>query len=413
MSKNVVIVGGGIIGLCSAYYLLNEGHNVTVIDKSDISSGASFVNAGYISPSHVVPLAAPGMVINGIKMMFNQASPFYLKPRFDVDLFRWMWYFNKSSTVKHVKKSAPVIKDITVFSKDLFEEMKNNKLFDFHFEKKGLLMSYQTSKFEKKEQNLASIALDQGLEVRHIAKEKLKLMEPEMNAEGAFYYLDDAHTTPDDFMKSLYAYLKVNGVDFFTNEEVTGFEKKSHKITKLITNKQQLNFDELVIATGSWVPKLSQKLGVKMLVQAGKGYRINVKRDTGINYPAILSELNTAVSPMDGFTRFGGTMEIAGINSKINKVRVQQIANNAQVFYPNLIINKDEMESVACGLRPVSPDGLPYIGRSKKLYNVCFATGHSMMGWSQAHATGKLISEIISEKETSLNIDSFRVDRFN
>jgi len=413
MSKKVVIIGGGIIGLSSAYYLLKEGHKVKVIDQSDITSGASFANAGYISPSHVVPLAAPGMVINGIKMMFNQASPFYLKPRFDIDLFKWAWQFNKSATVNHVQKSVPVIKDITVFSKGLFEEMKNNKLFDFHFEKKGLLMSYQTSKFEKKEQNLASIAKDQGLEVLHLDKTKLKEMEPEMKAEGAFHYLDDAHTTPDDFMKSLYGYLKANGVEFFTNEEVIGFEKKSNKITELITNKQQLIFDELVIATGSWTPILAKKLGVKMLVQAGKGYRINVKRNTGINYPAILSELNTAVSPMDGFTRFGGTMEIAGINSKINKVRIKQIANNASIFYPNVMITGDEMENAAFGLRPVSPDGLPFIGRSKKLNNVCFATGHAMMGWSQAHATGKLISEIISEKNPSLDLNPFSIDRFN
>ncbi|MFK5958304.1 MAG: FAD-dependent oxidoreductase, partial [Lutibacter sp.] len=208
MSKKVVIVGGGIIGLSSAYYLLKEGYKVTVIDQSDISSGASFVNAGFVSPSHIVPLAAPGMVINGIKMMFNQASPFYLKPRFDIDLFKWAWYFNKSSTTNHVKISIPIIKDLTFFSSHLFEEMKNSNLFDFHFEKKGLLMSYQTSKFENKERNLASIAKDQGLEVVHIDKAKLKEMEPEMKAEGAFYYLDDAHTTPDDFMRSLYAYLK-------------------------------------------------------------------------------------------------------------------------------------------------------------------------------------------------------------
>ena len=177
MSKKVVVIGGGIIGLSSAYYLLKEGHKVKVIDQFDISSGASFVNAGYISPSHIVPLAAPGMVINGIKMMFNQASPFYIKPRFDVDLLKWAWNFNKSSTAKHVQKSVPVIKDITVFSSGLFEEMKNSNLFDFHYEKKGLLISYQTSKFENKEQNLALIAKDQGLDVLHIDKAKLKEME--------------------------------------------------------------------------------------------------------------------------------------------------------------------------------------------------------------------------------------------
>ena len=149
-----------------------------------------------------------------------------------------------------------------------------------------------------------------------------------------------------------------------------------------------------------------------MLVQAGKGYRINVNRNTGIKYPAILTELNTAVSPMDGFTRFGGTMEIAGINDTINQVRVKAIANAAQTFYPNLTITKQEMQGAASGLRPVSPDGLPFIGRTKKYSNVCFATGHAMMGWSQGPATGKLISEIISEKKPSINMKPFKIERF-
>lgn len=412
MKKEVVIVGGGIIGLCTAYYLLKDGHQVTVIDQSDISSGASFVNAGFISPSHVTPLAAPGMVAMGFKMMFNSASPFYLKPRLDLDLMKWAWYFNKSATAKHVQEAAPVIKKFTLFSRELFEEMKSSRPFDFHLERKGLLMCYQTAKFEDKEARIAEVARKQGLEVAHLNKSKLKEMEPEMEAEGAFYYLDDSHSTPDDFMTIFYNYLKDEGVQFIINEKVLGFERNSTKITNLITSKQQLKFDELVIASGSWSPVLAKKLGIKMLVQAGKGYRINVNRNTGIKYPAILTELNTAVSPMDGFTRFGGTMEIAGINDTINQVRVKAIANAAQTFYPNLTITKQEMQGAASGLRPVSPDGLPFIGRTKKYSNVCFATGHAMMGWSQGPATGKLISEIISEKKPSINMKPFKIERF-
>ena len=413
MSKKVVIIGGGIIGLNSAYYLLKEGFEVSVIDQSDITSGASFVNAGYISPSHVTPLAAPGMVTSGIKMMFNQASPFYLKPRFDIDLFTWAWNFKKSATVKHVKYAAPIIKDFTILSRDLFQEVKDSGIFDFQFERKGLLMSYQTPKFEDKEARLADLARKQGLDVKHISKHELKEMEPEMKAEGAFYYLDDAHTTPDDFMNKMHHYLKSKGVRFYTNEKVVDFERNGQKITHLITDKQQLNFDELVVASGSWSPIVAKKLGIKLLVQAGKGYRINLHRKTGINYPAILAELNTAVSPMDGFTRFGGTMEIAGINTKINRIRVAQIAKNATVFYPNIKITNEEMKDADYGLRPVSPDGLPFIGRVKSLKNVSFATGHAMMGWSQGQATGKLISELISAKKTSLDLAPFSLERFN
>lgn len=411
MNKKVVIIGGGIIGLSTAYYLQQEACKVIVIDKSDISSGASFVNAGYISPSHVVPLAAPGMVASGIKMMFDPVSPFYLKPRFNADLWRWAWAFYKSATAKHVKAAAPIIKDLTVFSRELYQEMKDQSIFDFQFERKGLLMCYQTPKFEDKESHLAEAARTQGLKVIQITKAELHKMEPEINAEGAYYYTCDAHSTPDDFMQKMQRYLASKGVTFCTDETVLDFDFNSDSVKTITTTKQTLSFDELVIATGSWTPLLAKKLGIKILIQAGKGYRINVHRKTGINYPAILAERNTAVSPMTGFTRFGGTIEIAGINHNINPLRVKAIADAAHAFYPNITINNDEMAKADSGLRPVSPDGLPFIGRTKNFKNLCFATGHTMMGWSQGPATGKLISEIINGKKTSLNLEAFNPDR--
>jgi D-amino-acid dehydrogenase len=413
LKKEVVIIGGGIIGLCSAFYLQKEGHQVSIVEKSNLNSGASFVNAGFISPSHVVPLAAPGMVAMGAKMMFNSASPFYLKPRLNVNLLKWAWAFNKSATAKHVKKAAPIIKELTVFSRELFQEFKNNQLFNFHFEKKGLLMAYQTLKFEKKEAELAKIAKTQGLEVTHINKAKLKEMEPEIKAEGAYYYMCDAHSTPNEFMQKMILYLKSKGVIFYANETVLSIKNNVNDTQSLTTNKRTLTFDELVIAAGAWTPALVKKLGIKLLVEAGKGYSINVFRNTGIKYPAILAERNTAITPMDGFTRFGGTMEIGGINSKINKKRVQQIAENVKAFYPNVHIMQEEQDKAACGLRPLSPDGLPFIGRSKYFKNVTIATGHAMMGWSQGPATGKLISEIITDNKTSINLTPFSLERFN
>ncbi len=143
MGKNVLIIGGGIVGLCSAYFLHKEGHKVTVLDKSDITSGASFVNAGYITPSHIIPLASPGMISKGIKWMFNPASPFYMKPRWDTDFFKWSWYFHKSSTKEKVAKAIPLIKEINLISRELFTSIKNTgDLGEFQLERKGLLMLY-------------------------------------------------------------------------------------------------------------------------------------------------------------------------------------------------------------------------------------------------------------------------------
>ena len=414
MTKDIVIIGGGIVGLCSAYYLNKQGHQVTVIDKGDITSGASFVNAGYITPSHIIPLASPGMIAQGIKMMFNSASPFYMKPRLDIDFLKWSWYFHKSSTKAKVEKAIPVIKEINLISRELFSDIKKSgDLGDFHLERKGLLMLYKTEASYLHEREVADRASFLGLEVSELNKSELQNMEPNVriDAEGAIHYECDGHTTPTEFMPKLLNYLKSKGVIVQTHEEVIDIKTVGSKIKSVLTNKKNYEPDEVVLAAGSWSGEISKKLNLKLSLQGGKGYRINVERDTGISIPAILMEAKMAVTPMKGFTRFAGTMEFSGNNDIVRKERVLAIANGAKSFYPELEIKNEEIASAKTGLRPVSPDGLPYIGKSKSFNNLTIATGHAMMGWSLGPATGKLVSEIVEGKKTSMVIDAFSPER--
>lgn len=413
MSKNIIVIGGGIIGLSSAYYLQKEGHQVTIIDQSNMDAGASYVNAGYLSPSHIIPLSAPGVMKKGLKWMFNPSSPLYIKPRLESDFLRWVWAFNKSCNSKHVQKAAPVIKDIAVLSQELYREISKDEGIESHYTDKGLFMLCQTEKALEEEVKVAQYANELGLEAREVSREEIKQLEPnaEINAIGAAYFKCDHHTTPHEFMSGLKLNLKNKGVTFFTNEKVEDLVVKENRIVAVKTNNQTLEADEVVLAAGSWSNFLSKKLGLKLLLQAGKGYRINTERETGITIPAILAEAKAAITPMNGFTRFAGTMEIAGINHNINKVRVEAIANAAKRYYPNIELTEEEKNNAACGLRPVSPDGLPYIGKSSKCKNLTIAAGHAMMGWSMATGTGKLVAEIISEQKPSLNLAPFNPDR--
>lgn len=413
MSKQVIIIGGGIIGLCSAYYLQKEGHQVTIIDKSDISSGASFVNAGYITPSHFIPLASPGMITKGIKWMMNSSSPFYVKPRLNSDFLKWFWAFKKSATASKVEKAIPVLKDINLLGRDLFEALKTSDDFNFHYERKGLLMCYKTDKAGEEEWKVGQLGIKEGLNVENLTKDEVKRLEPNVDLiiKGAVYYDCDAHTTPEEFMNGMVSHLKKNNVKFYLNEEVKDVQFSNGRISKIITEKQELNADEVVLSAGSWSSQLTKKSGIKIPIEAGKGYRINVKRPTGIQIPSILVEAKVAVTPMNGFTRFAGTMEIGGINHNISKNRVQAIAKAGESYYNGLMIEQAEMDTATCGLRPCTPDGIPYIGRTAKCNNLTIATGHAMMGWSLGPATGKLVSEIISEKKTSLNLNPFNPDR--
>ena len=413
MSKSVIIIGGGIIGLCSAYYLQKEGHQVTIVDQSNLDSGASYVNAGYLSPSHIIPLSAPGVMKKGIKWMFDKSSPLYIKPRLNLDFLKWTWAFNKSCNQNHVDKVVPVIRDIAILSQELFTDIKTQENFNFHYEKKGLLMLCQTEKMLEEEVHTAQLASQLGLSAREVSADEIKTLDPNVSIDaiGAAYFECDQHTTPHEFMIEMKAYLKGVGVVFYPNEKVIDLEVFNHTISSIKTDKQILKADEFVLAAGSWSDMLSKKLGIKLLLQAGKGYRINTEKEIGISIPAILCEAKVAVTPMNGFTRFAGTMEIAGINHDINKVRVEAIAKAAKKYYPNIELTTEEKNEAECGLRPVSPDGLPYIGKSQKCKNLTVAAGHAMMGWSMGTATGKLVSEIISEHKPSLELTCYHPDR--
>lgn len=413
MNKEIIIIGGGIIGLCCAYYLQKEGHKISIIDQSNLEEGASYVNAGFLSPSHIIPLSAPGVMKQGIKWMFDKSSPLYIRPRLDLDFIKWTFAFNKSCTTKHVTKAIPIIRDITLLSQELYANLKKEEELQFHFENNGLLMLCQSEKMLEEEIKVAEIARQYGVEASEISLEDLSKLEPNViiNAKGATYYKCDSHMTPQEFMSDMKSYLKRCGVRFFTNEKVSDIVLDKGYITSIVTSRKNYQADEFVLAAGSWSSLLSKKLDLPLLLQAGKGYRINTKQYTGISIPAILSEAKVAVTPMNGYTRFAGTMEIAGINHDINKARVDAIANGVTNYYPEIILNGEDKKGVQAGLRPVSPDGLPYIGKSKKCKNLTVATGHAMMGWGMGAATGKLVSEVISEKRMSLNIDAFNPDR--
>ncbi len=413
-NKSVIVVGGGIVGLSTAYFLQKDGHEVTVLDKSDITSGASFVNAGYLTPSHIISLASPGMITQGLKYMFNSASPFYMKPRLDPDFIKWAWYFKKSSTKEKVDIAMPIIRDINLLSRSLFEDIqKSGELGDFEIGDKGLLMMYQTDAACDHEMEVLHKAAPLGLEGKVLSLEELKKLEPnvELNAKGAILWECDRHTTPPLIMKRMLEHLEKSGVIIKKNEAVVDVSTNNGKISEVKTEKSTYTADEIVFAAGSWTTGIAKKLGVKVPLQAGKGYRINMETPTNISMPAILMEKKIAVTPMEGFTRFAGTMEFSGINHTIRKERVEAIAAGVEDYYPGLQISEQDKNNAQCGLRPVSPDGLPYMGRVGAIGNLTIATGHAMMGWSLGPATGKLVTELISGKKLSMDITPFHPER--
>ena len=413
MSKKVLIIGGGIIGICSAYFLKKDGFDVTIVDKSDMKTGASYINAGYLSPGHIIPLASPGVIGQGLKWMFDSSSPFYIQPRLNISFIKWLIAFSKSCNKKNVENSIKPIINLSVFSQELLDQIKKENQMSFHYEKKGLMMLCKTEKSLLKEEKVVKKALESGLSAKMLSVDDIKLIEPHINIDsiGAAYFKSDHHTTPGELIIELKKFITDNGVKCLKNTEIEDFEIERDEIKSVIISGKRVRFDEYVLSAGTWTSQICEKLGIGLLLQAGKGYSINHHKETGITCPAILVEAKCAITPMNGFSRFSGTMEISSINNKLRMNRVNAIANSVESFYPSIKISKSDRKNAGFGFRPISADGLPYIGRTNKLKNVLIASGHGMMGWSMSTGTGKIISEIISEKKTSINIDRFNPNR--
>ncbi len=411
----ILIIGGGIIGLTSAFYLQKSGHQITILDKGDLLDNCSSGNAGMIVPSHFVPLAAPGMVKQGIRWMFDSKSPFYVKPSLSPNLISWGLKFLKHANDKHVQDSAVPLRDLSLLSKKLYQELEHEAGFNFGLVDKGILMFYKTEKAGEEEAHLAKKANELGLDMQVLSAAECKKLQPELNLDvlGAVHYRCDAHLYPNKLVVGLINYLKTNGAKIIQNQLVTRIETANNKISKVFTGQKEWTADQYIIAGGSWSPAIAQMVNLKVPMLPGKGYSFMVPEPTNrMTIPALLAEARVAITPMNGQIRYGGTMELDKINTRINMKRVQGIVESIPKYFPDLKPEIPAEKDIWFGFRPASPDGLPYIGRPYQFKNLIIATGHGMMGLSLAPATGKLVSEIMNEAQTTISTKAYAVNRF-
>jgi D-amino-acid dehydrogenase len=411
----ISIIGAGVIGLSCAYYLRKEGHEVTVIDNGDITAGCSFGNMGYVSPSHFIPLATPGIVAKGLKWMLNSSSPFYIKPRLNLDLVRWGITFYRSANTRYLAKNILPLNNLLQLSRLLVNEWKTDMGDSFGLDEKGCWMLYKNEKTGDHEKHLAEQANKLGLKtiICSAAEVQGYEKETEVNIAGGVLYLDDCYVDPAKLMNTLHQRLELNGVKFQLNSQVTGFENKAQKVTAVITGGRKIETDELVIANGSWIPSLAKSLGIRILMQPGKGYSYYY---TGLRsnlvYPSILVDDRVATTPYGRSLRIGGTMELSGHSDNILPKRVMAVYKAIEKYYPNLDLPVPDPQKAWYGYRPVTPDGMPYIGRHPRFNNLSFAGGHAMLGVSASMGTGKLISELINGRPTTIEISAFNPARF-
>jgi D-amino-acid dehydrogenase len=322
--EEIIVVGGGVIGICSAYYLVAAGGDVTVVEKGEVSSGCSSGNAGLISPSHSIPLAAPGVLGKALKWMFDSESPLYIRPRFDLDLFSWLWRFAAACNESRARKAIPVLRDLGGASVSLFKQLAAIPGLDFGFRQDGLLMLFRTQRGYEEGLREAERLREIGIDSKVMSALEVRDLEPSVSPTviGGLYFPREAHLIPVDFVQGLAREAEKLGVRICTSTEVFGWETRGRRICAVKTTRGDFRPDKVVLAGGAWSPLLSRDIQVRLPVQAAKGYSITVKgQGHCLRAPLQLSEAKVFVTPMGKSLRFAGTLELTGLDLSITRRR--------------------------------------------------------------------------------------------
>ena len=412
MKTNVCVLGAGVVGLSIAAECKRRGLSVTILEKlPPRRDGCSFGNAGMVVPSHFIPLAAPGMVWLGLKWMWNPESPFHIKPRPDPALLSWAFRFWRSATRAHVERCAPLIRDLSLASRAHYAELAAHA--DFGWTPEGLLMLCKTAHGLDEEAATARRARELGIPAEVLDARALAALEPDvtLDVQGAVRFPLDGHLAPERYLAWLEQ--QVAG-DIRWNTEVTGWRREQGRLAAVTTAKGEIRADEFVLATGIWSAATAADLGLRLPLQAGKGYSLTLPEP--IEKPrhcAILTEARVAITPLGNALRVGGTMELSGMSETINPRRIRGIVRAMPRYFPRFEERHFDGITPWSGMRPCSPDGMPYLGRSRSAPNLVVAAGHAMMGLSLAPVTAEITADLLEAKSPRFNLSLLSPDRHN
>ncbi len=411
--QDALVVGGGVIGVCAAYYMAKAGMSVTLVERGELCGGSSYGNAGWVVPTHSFPLAAPGVVMQALRWTLRPDSPFYVKPRFDLDLFRWLRWFSAASNSRSFHRAVPIIAELGKSSLALYDELIAAESIECQYQRRGLLAVFRTREGREKGEGEARLLGESGLPARTLTPDEVVEMEPVVRPGnfGGVYFEQDANLKPDELVLGLASRFERMGGAVHTHAGVEGFHARDGAVTSVQTTKGAFQADRVVLAAGSWTPRLAKRLGIYLPVQAAKGYSVTFDRPADSpTRPVMMAEARCGLTPMGPHMRIAGTLELSGINDRIRQRRVDAIARAVGEYFTTRL---DPAKGVVwSGLRPLSPDGLPIIGPVAGVSNVVIATGHSMTGMTLGPVTGKLVAQMVAGHEPIVDPAPFSPSRF-
>ncbi len=412
--KSVAIVGGGVIGAACAYYLSRHGLAVTIVDSGEFGHGCSHANCGFVCPSHVLPMAAPGAVTMGLKALVARNSPLKIRPRLDPALWSWFWQFTRCCNARQMLVAGSAIQALLASSRQLYDELLVAERIECEWEAKGLLFVFQTpAACEHYAATDDLMGREFGIRARRLGSDELAAFEPALkpNLPGAWLYDTDAHLRPDRLMAELKRVLVARDVTIREQCAAKSLVHERGRARAVTTADGPIEADAFVIAAGALSPHWSGDLGCRLPIQPGKGYSITMPRPARCpSVPIIFEEHRVAVTPFQSGYRLGSTMEFAGYDTTLRPERIELLKSAARLYLHQPLAEPVQEEWY--GWRPMTPDSLPIMGVSPALSNVWIAAGHNMLGLSMAPATGRLIAELIAGDKPHIDPRPYAPTRF-
>jgi D-amino-acid dehydrogenase len=410
-TSDLVVIGGGAIGVATAYELASAGASVALIERGDtLASGCSYGNTGLIRTSHTSPLSTPAAIRQAFRWSLSKSSPFYVHPRPAV--VPWFLRFMAASNGKRVAAATETLRALSMVGLRLHSEYARAGI-DTSFHANGILDVYATEQAFRQgvADGVHHAAAGQHNQV--LTADELRQTAPTLSRDlvGGIYYPGDANCDPLRFVANLGAAAQQHGVVVRLQTEVMGFERSGNRIATVRTSQGDLHPGSVILAAGAWTPRLSRKIGVFVPLEAAKGYHVDLQRSAGDpTLPIFIKEARVIATPLDAALRFGGTLELDGLDLRINPARVEAIKRAAYRTFEHT--RNARVVEVWSGLRPCTPDGLPMIGRAVGFDNLVVATGHGMSGLQLAPVTRRLVAELVFGQAPSLDLRPVRPDRF-
>ena len=409
--SSVGIVGAGIQGVCTGLQLLKKNIPTTIFDQNDPGSMASYGNAGHFSPYAVVQLNRPDILYDIPKMLLSSYGPLALKWNYIPKMLPWIFRYLKNCNKKSMLHTAKSMNQILSLSMDAYEEIFQEIDTTNLIEQKGIIYVWTNKNLKSRELEI-KVRDELGVKQKILNVKEILDLEPNLKpvfSGGCFYDYAYHAKDPHGILKKIFElFLKKGGK--FIKQNVNSVRQSQANQTIIKTDDGEYKFEKSVIACGAYSKKLTDQLGEKIPLDTERGYHVHFKgMENLLSRPVIFLDRGFGMTPMNQGLRAVGTVELGGLKNPISKKRIQYIVNCAKELLPQLGDYQDEW----LGFRPTLPDFLPVIGPSKNNQNIIYAFGHQHLGWTLGPITGKIVSGILANEKTNLDLSPYNSLRFS